>query len=104
MDTESESLRELFPLGPLCGLAPELTDVPGGVRLDFVVRQNFYINRCQLWIARATRRITGDFRASAEPGRDIPREDMKEALTGSGRRLKMTDSIRPRLITSDSTS
>jgi len=30
------------------GLRAELADVPGGVRLDFVVRQNMYINRVQI--------------------------------------------------------
>src|SRR5882672_9511482 len=48
MDTESESLRELFRSGRFADLRAELTDVPGGVRLDFVVRQNFYINRVQI--------------------------------------------------------
>src|SRR6266851_10412574 len=48
MDTESASLRELFRTGRFADLRAELTDVPGGVRLDFVVRQNFYINRVQI--------------------------------------------------------
>src|SRR5258706_11047245 len=48
MDTESESLRELFRSGRFADLRAELTDVPGGVRLDFVVRQNLYINRVQI--------------------------------------------------------
>ncbi len=48
MDTESASLRELFRTGRYADLRAELTDVPGGVRLDFVVRQNLYINRVQI--------------------------------------------------------
>ena len=45
MEAESASLRELFRSGRYADLRAELADVPGGVRLDFVVRQNFYINR-----------------------------------------------------------
>src|SRR5229473_3802971 len=48
MDAESSSLRELFRTGRFADLRAELSDVPGGVRLDFVVRQNFYINRVQV--------------------------------------------------------
>jgi len=48
MASESESLRELFRSGRFADLRAELTDVPGGVRLDFVVRQNLYINRVQI--------------------------------------------------------
>ena len=48
MEAESTSLRELFRTGRYADLRAELTDVPGGVRLDFVVRQNFYINRVQI--------------------------------------------------------
>src|ERR1700687_2220704 len=48
MDAESASLRELFRSGRFADLRAELTDVPGGVRLDFVVRQNLYINRVQI--------------------------------------------------------
>ena len=44
-EAESASLRELFHTGRYADVRAELTDVPGGVRLDFVVRQNFYINR-----------------------------------------------------------
>jgi outer membrane protein insertion porin family len=45
MEAESASLRELFRSGRYADLRAEVTDVPGGVRLDFVVRQNMYINR-----------------------------------------------------------
>ncbi len=48
VEAESASLRELFRSGRYADLRAELTDVPGGVRLDFVVRQNFYINRVQI--------------------------------------------------------
>ena len=48
VDAESSSLRELFRSGRYADLRAEVTDVYGGVRLDFVVRQNFYINRVQI--------------------------------------------------------
>src|ERR1700687_5186824 len=48
MDAESASLRELFRSGRFADVRAELTDVPGGVRLDFVVRQTLYINRVQI--------------------------------------------------------
>src|SRR5579863_9303967 len=48
MEAESASLRELFLSGRYADLRAEVADVPGGVRLDFVVRQNFYINRVQI--------------------------------------------------------
>src|ERR1700686_4382594 len=41
-------MRDLFRSGRFADLRAELTDVPGGVRLDFVVRQNLYINRVQI--------------------------------------------------------
>jgi outer membrane protein assembly complex protein YaeT len=47
-EAESASLRELFRSGRYADLRAELTDVAGGVRLDFVVRQNMYINRVQI--------------------------------------------------------
>src|SRR5579862_3624 len=48
IEAESASLRELFRSGLYVDLRAELTDVPGGVRLDYVVRQNMYINRVQI--------------------------------------------------------
>src|SRR6202166_1520232 len=48
MEAESASLRELFRSGRYADLRAELADVPGGVRLDFVVRQNFYVNRVRI--------------------------------------------------------
>ncbi len=81
METEGASLRELFRSGLYADLRAELADVPGGVRLDFVVRQNFFINQVQIEGLReppaeglalsALRLNLGD------PFRD---SDMKEAL------------------------
>jgi outer membrane protein insertion porin family len=48
MDAESASLRQLFHTGRFADVSAELTNVPGGVRVDFVVRQNLYINRAQI--------------------------------------------------------
>ena len=48
IELESASLRELFRSGLYSDLRAELADVPGGVRLDFIVRQNLYINRVQI--------------------------------------------------------
>src|ERR1700722_18042266 len=47
-EAEGASLRELFRSGQYADIRAELADVPGGVRLDFVVRQNYYINRVQI--------------------------------------------------------
>ncbi len=47
-EAESASLRQLYRSGRYADLRAELADVPGGVRLDFVVRQNLYINRVQI--------------------------------------------------------
>ncbi|HEX3375840.1 MAG TPA: POTRA domain-containing protein [Candidatus Acidoferrales bacterium] len=47
-ESESASLRELFRSGKYADLRAELADVPGGVRLDFVVRQNLFISRVQI--------------------------------------------------------
>ncbi len=48
MEAEGASLRELFRSGRYAELRAELSDVPGGVRLDFVVRQYLYINQLQI--------------------------------------------------------
>src|ERR1035437_4368621 len=48
IEIESASLRQLYRSGRYADLRAELSDVPGGVRLDFVVRQNLYINRVQV--------------------------------------------------------
>jgi outer membrane protein insertion porin family len=48
LEAEAAALRDLFRTGQYADLRAELTDVPGGVRLDFVVAQNLYINRVQI--------------------------------------------------------
>lgn len=48
MRAESASLRQLFRSGRYASLRAELTDVPGGVRLDFVVNPYLFINRVQI--------------------------------------------------------
>jgi len=48
IEQEGASLRQLYRSGQYADLRAELADVPGGVRLDFVVRQNFFINRVQI--------------------------------------------------------
>ena len=81
MEAESATLRELFRSGRFADLRAELADVPGGVRLDFVVRQNMYINRVQI---EGLREPPGEGLALSalrlnvgEPFRD---SDMKDAL------------------------
>jgi outer membrane protein insertion porin family len=81
IEAESASLRELYLSGRYADLRADLTDVPGGVRLDFVVRQNFYINRVQI---EGLREPPGEAQAISalrlnlgEPYRE---NDMKEAL------------------------
>src|SRR5713226_434755 len=39
-----ESLRQLYRTGRYADLRAETSPVPGGVRLDFVVRGNFFVN------------------------------------------------------------
>jgi outer membrane protein insertion porin family len=80
-EAESASLRELFHSGRYADVRAELTDVPGGVRLDFVVRQNLYINRVEI---EGLHEPPGEALALSalrlnvgEPFRD---SDMKEAL------------------------
>lgn len=73
MEKESASLRELFRSGRYADLYAELTDVPGGVRLDFVVRQNLYVNRVQI---------------------EGLREPPSEALALSSLRLNLGDTFR----------
>jgi len=48
VEAESASLRELYRSGRYEDLRAEIADVPGGVRLDYVVRQNLYVNRVQI--------------------------------------------------------
>src|ERR1700722_4908175 len=81
LETESTSLRELFRSGRYADLRAELADVPGGVRLDFVVRQNFYINRVQI---EGLREPPGESLALSalrlNVGEPFRETDMKEAL------------------------
>ncbi len=78
---ESASLRELYRSGLYADLRAELTDVPGGVRLDFVVRQNFYINRVQI---EGLREPPGEAQALSalrlNVGEPFREADMKDAL------------------------
>src|SRR5450759_3648742 len=87
MEAESASLRELFRSGRYADLRAELADVPGGVRLDFVVRQNFYINRVQI---EGLREPPGEGLALSalrlNVGEPFRENDMKEALN----RLRQT--------------
>lgn len=81
MEAESESLRELFRSGRYADLRAELADVPGGVSLDFVVRQNLYINRVQIV---GLREPPGEAVALSalrlNVGEPFRESDMKEAL------------------------
>ena len=81
MEAESASLRELFRSGRYADLRAELADVPGGVRLDFVVRQNLYINRVQI---EGLREPPGEALALSalrlNVGEPFRESDMKEAL------------------------
>ena len=80
-EAESASLRELFRSGRFADLRAELADVPGGVRLDFVVRQNFYINRVQI---EGLREPPGEALALSalrlNVGEPFRESDMKDAL------------------------
>jgi outer membrane protein assembly factor BamA len=81
MEAESASLRELFRSGRYADLRAELADVPGGVRLDFVVRQNMYINRVQI---EGLHEPPGEALALSalrlNVGEPFRENDMKEAL------------------------
>lgn len=78
---ESASLRELYRSGRFADIRAELADVPGGVRLDFVVRQNLYINRVQI---EGLREPPGEALALSSlrlnVGEPFRESDMKEAL------------------------
>jgi len=78
---EGVTLRELFRSGRYANLRAELADVPGGVRLDFVVRQNFYINRVQI---EGLHEPPGEALALSalrlNVGEPFRESDMKEAL------------------------
>ena len=80
-EAESSSLRELFRSGRYADLRAELADVPGGVRLDFVVRQNYYVNRVQI---EGLHEPPGEALALSalrlNVGEPFHESDMKEAL------------------------
>jgi len=86
-EAEGSSLRELFRSGRYADIRAELADVPGGVRLDFVVRQNFYINRVEI---EGLREPPGESLALSalrlNVGEPFRESDMKEALA----RLRQT--------------
>jgi outer membrane protein assembly complex protein YaeT len=50
LDAEAlrESLRQLYRTGDYADLRAETTPVSGGVRLDFVVRENFFVNEIRI--------------------------------------------------------
>ncbi len=81
MQAESASLRELFRSGRYADMRAELADVAGGVRLDFVVRQNLYINRVQI---EGLHEPPGEALALSalrlNVGEPFRESDMKEAL------------------------
>lgn len=81
MEAESASLREMFRSGRYADLRAELADVTGGVRLDFVVRQNLYINRVEI---EGLREAPGEGLALSalrlNVGQPFRESDVKEAL------------------------
>lgn len=48
LETEGAGLRELYRTGQYADIQADLSDQAGGVRLDYVVRQNLYINRVDI--------------------------------------------------------
>ncbi len=50
LDAEAlrESLRQLYRTGDYADLRAETTPVTGGVRLDFIVRENFFVNETRI--------------------------------------------------------
>jgi len=49
LDAERLSLRQLFRSGQYADVLAEAAPVDGGLRLDFVVRRNFYVNQVQVF-------------------------------------------------------
>lgn len=81
MQAENAGLRELYRTGRYADLRAELTDIPGGVRLDYIVRQNLYINRVQITGLREPPSESQALSALRLNLGDIFREtDMKESL------------------------
>src|ERR1700674_2937058 len=54
MDTERLSLRQLFRSGKYADVVTEAVPAAGGLRVDFVVRRNFYVNQVQVVGLRET--------------------------------------------------
>ncbi len=83
LDSEAvrESLRQLYRTGRYADLRAETTTVAGGVRLDFVVRRNFFVN-----LVRVTglREPPGESLAltslNLPPGAPVRESALKEAL------------------------
>ena len=75
IEAESAGLRELFHTGRYADIRAELTDVPGGVRLDYIALPNLYISRVQI---------------------DGLREPPSESLAISALRLNLGDVFRDR--------
>jgi outer membrane protein insertion porin family len=48
IEAERDSLRQLFRTGDYADIIAEVAPVAGGLRLDFVVRSNFYVNEVQV--------------------------------------------------------
>ena len=48
LEAERESLRQLFRTGQYSDVVAQVTQVGGGVRLEFVVSHNFYINQVRI--------------------------------------------------------
>ncbi len=44
IDEERDDLRRLFRTGRYADITAEVTEIAGGVRLDFVVQRNYYVN------------------------------------------------------------
>src|ERR1700756_428448 len=45
LETERDTLRQLFRTGEYADVVAQAAPVSGGVRLDFVVRRNLYVNQ-----------------------------------------------------------
>ncbi len=78
LDAERDSLRQLFRTGRYAEIVAQTAPVEGGVRLDFVVQRNFYVNAVRVMglkeppsesVAQSSMRLAlGDiFRESAMP-------------------------------------
>src|SRR5437879_7950714 len=48
LEAERESLRQLYRTGRYADIQAQVTNLPEGLRLDFVVRRHFFINAVQV--------------------------------------------------------